>query len=180
MSVRINTKPLEALVKGLSAGLRSHVGPVEAMFRQWDLRYLAFARREFKKNSRGGGRWAPLAEATMKARRGARKGYKGRRRFSILYDTGLLFKALNFGAPGNLYQKIKNGIRVGFGGPARHGKDKVTIADIARYHNQGSPKRRLPKRQIIVEPSVSVVRAMGEDAKMMMARLMGRASKLAR
>jgi len=133
-------------------------------FELWGKRYLSETKKEFVKNSKGSGEWKPLKPATIAARR---KGKSSRRRNStrgmgssggrvmILRDTGILFKALSIGQPGNLFRLLRKGIRVGFGGPAKHPDGKATIADIAKFHNAG--KGNNPKRQILHKPSRSLI-----------------------
>jgi len=80
---------------------------------------------------------------------------------SILRDKGLLFNvtAPDFtGAPGQLQEDIPFGMRVGFGGPARHPDGTATIADIAGFHQKGGP--HLPIRKIIVPPDDPTQRKM--------------------
>jgi len=171
-TVRTNIDPLKALARELHDAPRS--GPVDAMFKQWGTRYLAFTRRRFVAFSGGGGDWPDLAPSTKKARRGPTSRKKVRRRkgaatttrgsgrkFAILRDTGTLLAALDVGAPGNRFDRLPDGIEVGFGGPSRHPKGKATIADIARFHNQGAGK--LPQRKIIVPPDSPTVEGMRQD-----------------
>ncbi len=85
---------------------------------------------------------------------------------AILRDTGIMFAALNptfNGAPGALERNIPFGIEVGYGGPGGHGKDHISVSDLAEIHDKGLG--RVPKRQIIVEPSPQVVAAMTGDMK---------------
>jgi len=162
-------------VKGLerfARKVKSDSPEMQAVFRQWGSRYLAFVRRRFAANSRGGGDWKPLARSTVKARRGGRKGRK--RRVAILRDTGTLFNALTVGMPGNLYRLIRHGIRVGFSGATRHPKGKATIRDIAHFHDTGAG--RLPKREILVPPDDPTMEAMKQDLKRGLGRL-GKASE---
>lgn len=133
-------------------------GPIDAMYKKWGARYLAFVRRRFVKFSRGGGDWAPLDPQTVKRRR---KG-KGRGGAATLRDTGTLLTALTVGSPGNLFKRTSRGIRVGFGGPSRHPDGKATIADIARFHDAGSGD--LPQRSIIVAPDAPTITRMNADA----------------
>ncbi len=138
-------------------------GPIGTMFKQYGSLYLTFVRRRFVRMSRGG--WKPLAESTIKARRGGKRratrsprartktttrGSATAKTVSILRDTNTLLNALTIGAPGNLYKGIRGGIRVGFGGPSRHPGGKATIRDIAVAHDEGRGK--LPKREILVKP----------------------------
>lgn len=127
-------------------------------------RILGQWQRDFNRNARGGGQWAPLAASTMRARRGPSRANKkrgGPRKFSILINTGLLRASLTGGNAGNVFQSLqvggKYGIRVGIGGNARglvrKGNQlvpaKATLGQIARWHNDGAG--RLPKR-IIAQP----------------------------
>jgi len=157
-----------------TAKLRGDSPEMQAVFRQWGSRYLAFVRRRFAANSRGGGDWKPLARSTVKARRGGRKGRK--RRVAILRDTGTLFNALTVGMPGNLYRLIRHGIRVGFSGATRHPKGKATIRDIAHFHDTGAG--RLPKREILVPPDDPTKEAMKQDLRRAVNRV-GKASESA-
>ena len=135
-------------------------GPIGTMFKQIGALYLTFIRRNFVRMSRGG--WKALAASTIKARRGgkrrATRSPRARtktttrgsaKNVSILRDTGILLNALTVGAPGNLFRGIRSGIRVGFGGPAKHPGGKTTIKDIAVAHDEG---RGVPKREILVKP----------------------------
>lgn len=125
-------------------------------YNQWGTRYLAETKRRFIENSKGGGEWKPLS-----------KKYRRKRgdmsRAKIMVDTGTLLKALNVGNPGNLYQDLKFGKRVGFGGPSNHPSGRFTIADIARIHHTGRGKA--PKRVILHRPSQKLVMQMIGDLK---------------
>lgn len=156
-------------------------GPLKPVFKRWGVRYLAWTKQLFVKNSRGGGDWPPLKSISYKralgsrlraTRGGRRRGRRAQQRMrgrmqtatiAILRDTGTLFKALTIGAPGNLFQYIVNGIRVGFGGPAKHPQGKATIADIAEFHQTGDPKRHLPARPILHIPNESLKKKMLDD-----------------
>jgi len=148
--------------------------PLSGVFRQWGVRYLAWTKRLFIKNSGGGGKWPALKPSTIAHRRAGRsrqrkirgRGYRKRGpagKVAILRDTGTLFKALTVGAAGNLFRRIRGGIRVGFGGPAKHPDGKATIKDIAVFHDQG--KGRLPKRQILHKPDGPLVASMMNDLR---------------
>jgi hypothetical protein len=147
---------------------------LDGVFKQWGVRYLAWTKRLFLKNSAGGGDWPALKASTIASRRAGRtrkhrergRGYRKRGptgKVSILRDTGTLFKALTIGAAGNLFKFIKGGVRVGFGGPAKHPEGKATIRDIAVFHDQG--KGNLQKRQILHKPDDAFKRAMLKDLK---------------
>ena len=190
---RFDLTPLKRFQRAISGGggrgagaVAGAVGgdgePMRWVFRQWGARYLTFARQRFVRYSRGGGDWKPLAPSTLKQRRGAkRRRTRSRRahtktttrgsarRVAILRDTSTLLNALTIGAPGNLYKLIRKGIRVGFGGPSRHPKGKMTIRDIAVAHDEG--QGRLPKRQILVEPDQRTVTGMLSDLRRGVQRL---------
>jgi len=147
---------------------------LQPVFKKWAVRYLAWTKRLFVKNSQGGGEWPALKPSTIAQRRAGRtrqkrkrgRGYRKRgpaSKVAILRDTGTLFKALSLGAPGNLFKYIRNGCRVGFGGPAKYPDGKATIADIAKFHNAG--KDKLPKRQILHKPDDTLTRQMMQDLK---------------
>jgi hypothetical protein len=122
---------------------------------------MSFLGLRFARLSRGGGEWPPLAPSTIKARR---KG-KGKGKPAILRDVGLLYNALSptLNSPGAINERVPFGVRVGYGGPMRHGEGRATIADIASYHQRGVG--RLPQRKIIVPPDGSTRRGMMSDAR---------------
>ena len=134
---------------------------LEPTFKIWGIRYLADTKRKFIKNSKGGGDWPALKQATVRRRRrGTARAQRRRRvlRAAILWDTGTILHALDVGEPGNLFKMLKDGVRVGFGGPAKHPGSNATIADIARFHNAG--EGRLPKRQILYWPDAKMIKFM--------------------
>lgn len=162
--VKINLKPLMRLSNGVAEGLRNptSAGFVRDAIKQWAARYRSFVQLRFARFSKGGGNWKPLASSTIKARRKGKR--KGARRAAILRDTSTLFAALDptfTKRPGQLEKNIPFGVRVGYGGPARHPKGKATIADIASFHQTGGP--HLPQREIIVQPDTRTLNAMAED-----------------
>lgn len=171
MSVKVNLKPLKRFIRAVSQDLRlSGSGPIRKAIKQWAVRYRSFVRERFDKFSKGGGDWKPLSKRTLAGRR---KGKGVGLVAAILRDTGTLMAALQptfTRKPGALERDIPFGVRVGFGGPARHKGGKATIADIASFHQEG--KGRLPKREIIVDPSRGVLNAMASD----MERALGKAS----
>ena len=146
----INLKKFDSLLAQV-AGKKSSPA-LRSCYNQWGMRYLAETKKDFVKNSAGGGEWPPLK---TKRKRGDTK--KAR----ILRDTGTLFKALTVGSAGNLYQDIKNGKRVGFGGPSRHPSGQLTIADIAKVHHNG--RGNVPKRAILHRPSGRLIVLMVGD-----------------
>jgi hypothetical protein len=159
MSVRINIQPLDRFVDTVING-RSPMGDV---YRQWTVRYRAFAQNRFVKQSQGGGDWPDLAPSTKRRRRGPRRGYKGARRFAILQDTRTIFNALDPDTKqaGSLEQVLRDGVRVGYGGSAKHPKAPMTIARLTEIHHRGLGHN--PKREIIVEPDQQTVRRMCDD-----------------
>lgn len=133
-------------------------GPIKDALKQWAIRYRSFVQRRFATYSRGGGNWQPL-----KYRRG-----------SILRDTGTLFTALEptfTGKPGALEQAIPFGIRVGYGGYAKHKgtSNDLTIAAIAEFHQLGMGFN--PVREMIVEPDAQVVASMAKDMERALKKL---------
>ncbi len=170
-TVKVNLEPLKRFGASVSAGMSGGTGPIRDAFVQWAARYRGFVRERFDKYSKGGGDWPPLAESTKRKRRGPRKGHKGSRSFSILRDTGTLFNALTptfTAAPGQLQENIPFGIRVGYGGPAKHPSGAASIADLAAFHQTGAG--RLPKREIIVAPDARTLAAMAGDMERGIAR----------
>lgn len=134
------------------------------VYTQWGVRYLAWTKRLFIKNSNGGGEWPGLKKPRMRKRRGKkRKPAIQNKSQKILRDTGTLFKALTIKAPGNLFKIIKKGIYVGFGGPSRHKGGAATIADIAKFHHNG--EGNLPERKILHQPEGKLVKQMLNDLK---------------
>jgi hypothetical protein len=168
--VKVNLEPLKKWAEKIETACRNGggaggvSGAIGAAFRQWGARFRSFVQLRFDKFSKGGGDWKPLADSTKRARRGARKGAKGARSFALLRDTGTLFMALTpefKSEPGQLEEGIPFGVRVGFGGPARHPNGTATIADIANFHQHGGP--HLPMRKIIVPLDQHTVDLMSGD-----------------
>lgn len=172
-TVRVNLRPLQQFRSQVDRDLRgSGNGPIRQALRQWAVRYMTFIQRRFRNNSRGGGDWPPLAASTKRQRRGPRRGHTGKRTFSILIDTGTLFAAVDpvfQSKPGQLRDDIPFGVRVGFGGPGGHPGGRATIADIASFHQLGAG--RLPRREIIVPPTETVMRQMSGDMGRAVARM---------
>lgn len=147
--------------------------PARQMLRKWGTRYLAFVKREYVKNSKGGGGWTPLSRATLRSRRkgtGSKVAADGSIRNSsgqfvgkvaILRDTGTLLAALDPGNPGNHFKDKPGAVVVGFAN-TRHPKGGSTIAQIASYHQEG---KGVPKRPILVEPDAATVSGMMGDGK---------------
>lgn len=157
---RIDLSPLRGIIKAIAQG-RSV--PMRWCFQQWGKRYGVFIRGDFKRQSGGGGRWPVLSPETIARRKKEGKGAK------ILRNLGHLLTALDIGAPGNRFELMKTGCLFGFGGPAKHPGGKARIADIARFHDEGT--NRLPQRKIIVPPDGATVAAMGGDLKRAISRM---------
>ena len=177
----VNLDAMKRFQKGLNRATRSGqlTGPIGTMFKQFGAIYLTFTRRRFVRMSKGG--WTPLAQSTIKSRRGGkRRATRSSKALtktttrgsatnvSILRNTGILLNALTIGAPGNLYRGIRGGIRVGFGGPARHPGGKATISDIAVIHDEG---RGVPKREILVKPDPMTIRQQQRATQIAIQRL---------
>lgn len=164
--VKVNLRPLIKFKNTVAGDLRlSGNGPIRAAVRQWGARYREFAQTRFVRFSRGGGDWPQLKRSTLKARRRGKGRARGRGLIAaILRDTSTLFAALNTRftrKPGQIQEDIPFGVRVGFGGSARHPTGRTTVADIAEFHQTGGGS--LPKREIIVDPDQRTVNAMAED-----------------
>lgn len=104
--------------------------------------YLAYVRRKFVENSRGGGLWPPLKRK--------RKRNKSLDNQAILRDTGFLLQSISLGAAGNYFQNDINSVTVGFA-KVPHGNDNASnLREIAIYHNEG--QGNLPQREILLAP----------------------------
>jgi hypothetical protein len=159
--------------------------PFDRCFKLWGMMYLAEMKKLFVTYSRGGGNWKGLAKSTLAVRR-----RMGSHKTTILWNKlGSIMKALSVGAPGNRFEKITGGIRVGFGGSAkypdegyaghargdtgksRYGhKGKATIRDIAVFHQTGAG--HLPQREILHEPSAGLRSRMMQQLKIAVNKLM--------
>ncbi len=164
VTFKVDLRPLKGLVKAWRGSRLPQPLP-----RLWAKRYSGFVRRRFA--NQGDGTWKALKSSTLAGRRKEGRGAR------ILRDTGILYQALEVGAPGNLLKDIPHGIRFGFGGVARHPDGKATIADIGRFHDAGDG---VPQRKIIVKPNRSTVRGMLADVKRVNARLLREADAKAR
>lgn len=185
-TVSTDLSGLQGFEKKVKEQLNGSAGPIHDVLLLWAFRYRSYIQLRFDTFSKGGGNWKPLANTTIEARRkGTKSNVKALRDlstktgkktvpaaggFAILRNTGTLFAALApiyVGSPGALEEQIKYGIRVGYGGPQRHigkgaAKSSATIADIASFHQNGAMPR-LPKREIIVDPSPALIQQMSDD-----------------
>lgn len=163
MTVKMNLRPLTRFIEKIE----SRYGPLNDVYLQWASRYRAFAKLRYMRFARGGGDWDPLAEVTKRRRRKAAKGKKGKRKkrkFSILIDTGTLVGALapKIENPGSIKMLLQQGVRVGYGGSAKHPRARgLTIARLAEIHNKGLGN--VPARPIIVPPDNKTLDRMVRD-----------------
>ena len=90
----------------------------------------------------------------------------------ILWDTGTLLAALDpsvLDAPGSLHEASGLSVTVGYGGMDAYPDGKATIADVARFHQEGGGN--LPRREIIVPPDSATLAAMCDDMQRAVSRL---------
>lgn len=141
--------------------------------------YSTAMMRRFDRFSKGGGSWAPLAQATIRARRKGRKKKEPKfvslmrqtgtgnlissgGQYSILRDTNQLFQSLNPQRnAGSRLERIntglfRNSIDVGFAGTSRRnigekgmGSSAMTMGQLARIHHFGT--KHIPARPILVD-----------------------------
>lgn len=120
----------------------------------------------------------PKTTLARDTRRGG-KIVKVKGAYSTLRDTGTLFGALDpvfSSKPGALEKLVDGSIVVGFGGPGAYTQTKgkrFTVADIAAFHQTGGGK--LPKRTILVMPDKDLYKAMREDLRRTVMRIIKRA-----
>lgn len=141
---------------------------VQTMLKQWGARYMAEAQERFAENSRGGGSWAGLSLATVKAKR--RKG--SRTPDSILRDRSILFHALDpvfQNGPGQFRELGNFSIEIGVGGSATYPDSSVAIADVAMMHHMG--EGRMPRRPILGPVSPEVEAGMVADAERALSKI---------
>ena len=154
VTVDVDLAPLKRFKSTLDRDLRGNgSGPIRAALRQWGARFRSFVQEHFVKMSRGG--WKKL-------KRPRRRGKADSA--AVLRDTGTLFNALTpvfSSKPGALQKDIPFGVRVGYGGPAKHPKGGASVFDIARFHQTGAGP--LEKREIIVGPDEPTVTQMAAD-----------------
>ncbi len=164
----IDLKPLDTFVKGIDKGIKtpSFGSPIGKMFKRIGTVYLAFIRKRFVAFSSGAGNWKPIEERGRDKRANAKREAKGKKRkgSKILRDTGVLLGALSIGAAGNLFKRIKGGVRVGFSDSVQHDDETdATIRDIAVYHDEGTDI--IPQREILAEPSPNAEKKFKEIIK---------------
>lgn len=188
VDIAVNFTALEKFAADVSDAIENGASgsPVSDAIIGWGELARAFWLVRFDTFSKGGGTWAPLKAATIRAKQqsATKSGRKPRRKgrgkviqivrggvaslqlvaagtASILVDKGILKGALSVAtvAPGALQERIPGGLRVGYGGGAAHPSGRGTIAAIAQFHQEGGA--HLPQRAIIVEPPQAVQDDMG-------------------
>lgn len=141
-------------LNNLEQELKRPRGPVKRALDTWERLYGAFIVARFDRFSRGTGNWRKLKPATIRRKRSS----------AILVDRRIL--RLGLAAKGGVRALGRDGLtlRFGFGNksrhPARRGRSKLTIADIATIHHAGLG--RVPARKILVAPGPAVRRQMIE------------------
>jgi hypothetical protein len=157
-NVTVNLSDLKKFGKEIHSGDRLVV-----VYKKWAMRYRSFIQLRFDAASKGDGTWVPLSSRTIAGRR---KGSS-----TILRDTGVLFAALSpvwVAPPGSINELLQDGVRIGFGGSQTHPSGFATIAEIAGFHQDGAGN--LPKREIIVNPSQSVIDSCTQDLQKELAK----------
>ena len=128
-TVTIDLRPLREFKAAVEdGGVSTKYPQITRALKQWAARYRGFIRERFDIFSKGGGNWAPLAPATIAARRKGKKRKKAKP--AILRDTGVLFAALSptFGKPGQIQEIIKFGVEVGKLGAATVSPEEILEA----------------------------------------------------
>lgn len=137
-------------------------------------KYESFIKRRFKRYSRGSGNWKPHSPATIRQRKKGKGKMKGKGKPELLKDTGTVFKGLTIGAPGNLMEPIKGGVRFGITGRGRH-PSGMRVSELALIHDQGLG--RVPQRKIIVKPDEATERQLVATIKRVVERTIEDRSK---
>lgn len=113
------------------------------VFKAMDQTYRAFTRLRWRKFSRGGGNWKPLARATVK-----RKGHD-----RILFDTELAYDSVSpefeevFSIQPNKRTQYKAVVTFGSREVYPSG---ITVNQVMSYHQEGTS--RMPARKVLVSP----------------------------
>jgi len=153
--MRLIVKGMTLRLGGLERMLRDFkgLGLPRGLDLLWAKDYERFIRKRFLRLSRarGGGEWPPHKHK--------RKGNP-----QLLMDTGTLEKSLGIGAPGNLYKRIRSGVKFGIIGAGSH-PSGLSIRKLALIHHQGCKARHIPKRTIIVKPDRATLKVMRNDLK---------------
>lgn len=158
--VVLNLKPFidAAKLMDLDSSARRKV------YKQWAMRVRSFLQLRFAKFSRGGGDWPPLKKRTIARRRVGRRAKKIGRKTALLRNTDTMYNALDVrftSKPGAIEKMVRDGIKIGFGGSARHPKASMTVVKLAVIHQEG--KGNMPQRKIIVKPDRRTKQGMASD-----------------
>ena len=160
----------------------------------WAQRIRTFLLREFDKNSKGGGKWAPLKRPRREPKparidkRNAEQVAIGAHfaNQAILVDTGALRMALNprEHKPGGLeairIEGDKATLSVGWGGndlnpPSKRHKTKrsphITISELAVIHHYGT--QHIPARPLLVQPNEATMDALTKIAENEITKFIG-------
>jgi hypothetical protein len=91
----LNLEPLQRFKSQMTMDLNGGgTGPIgKAMREEWPRRYFDFLRREFRRNSSGGGDWPALAQSTLDKGLGRTPSGKRKKRRGILRVTDTLYNA---------------------------------------------------------------------------------------
>jgi phage gpG-like protein len=122
------------------AGGRIAPGPFREGLKSAAVVYLDAQRRQFIRNSRGGGTWRPLAKSTVKQKKPNR---------GILRRSDRLLNSLTPGSPDNILQATPKGFRVG------------SRVDYGQFHMTGTG--HMPKRPWLTPPDAQTVRRMRQE-----------------
>ena len=164
------------------------------ILRIWAQRIRTFLLREFDKNSKGSGKWAPLkrvrkepAPARINRHNAEQVSIKDHSdKQAILVDTGALRMALNprERKPGGLEQIKLSGdyatLSIGWGGSElnppskRKGKKKsphITISELAVIHHFGT--KTIPARPLLAQPDETTLNALTMLAEKEIAKFSG-------
>lgn len=159
VKVSVDLRPLERYVNILATP--GQKGFDEVLIR-WIVRYKKSMLARYRRNSRGGGDWAPLKEPI-------RKRVRKKSRL-ILRDSDTLINALTpvrslspNPAPGAYTKRTSKGVHLGFGRGSRHPYAKHTIGKLAEIHHYGGPK--LPARTLLIAPNSKMLRSMQQDVR---------------
>lgn len=165
IGVETDASQFTAFVDRVSANLSMANDHILRGFENAQATYLGDMRDQFQRNSRGGGLWPDLAPSTKLKRfyeaGGRFKRTKGVTRadrlrdvakipFPILYITGAIYTSLFPGETDNIFQHSEDSVSAG------------TQAFQANYHNSGAARSRLPRRQILHEPTDQLLAAMAQ------------------
>src|SRR5689334_17594740 len=107
-SVNLDVDPLIGFLSRVHASVSEGMGNADLLngFEQSMEVYLGGMRVRYIANSGGGGEWKPLAEETREERK--KQGFPPEKPILIRY--GVLFRGLYRGMPGNVFERIEDGV----------------------------------------------------------------------